>query len=252
LETARVLFGLGAAVLVPWNLGLLRTQPGTAVLFTLAYGGFAIAPYCGEVKPDAGLACAALLSLGGVLWCRTPLTPSPGLSLTLPLPHGTVTRTRWLGAGVISAAVVLSIWAAGAWLFARGIALLASDKVCVLVSAFLISVVGGGSFAQTVTGPVRREIEALPLGPQREVALEFMSGSRAIGLLERGLLFCYFTAGQPEAAALVLAAKSLARVPTAEHGKHASEYFLIGTLASVIASSQMSMAARSAMGLPVF
>jgi hypothetical protein len=249
VETARVLFGLAAAVLVPWSLGLHRARPGTAVLFTLVYGGFAIAPYRGDAKPDAGLACAALLSLAGALWCSSPLTPSPGFSLTLPLSSGTVTRTRWLGAAAFSAAVALSVWAAGAWLIARAAALLTSDRVCVLVSALLISVVGGGSLAQTATGPVRREIEALPLGPQRDAALEFMSGSRAIGLLERGLLFCFFAAGQPEAAALVLAAKSLARVPTAEHGKQASEYFLVGTLASVIASSAMSMAARSAMGL---
>lgn len=129
--------------------------------------------------------------------------------------------------------------------------LLLSDRAAVFASAALIAVFGGGALAMAATGPVRREILALPDSPERRAAVEFMSAGRAIGLLERGLLFAFLAAGQPEAAALVLAAKSLARVPTSDHGKHASEYFLIGTLASVIASLAMSMAARSAVGLPI-
>ncbi len=38
-------------------------------------------------------------------------------------------------------------------------------------------------------------------------SLDFMSGSKNIDLLERGLLFVFIAAGQPEAAALVPAAK---------------------------------------------
>jgi hypothetical protein len=126
-----------------------------------------------------------------------------------------------------------------------------SDRTAVFASALLISSFGGGAVAEAATQPVRREIEALEPGAERTAAMELMSGGPAIGMLERGLLFTFLAAGQPEAAALVLAAKSLVRVPSAEHGKHASEYFLIGTLASVMAALAMGMAARSAVGLSV-
>ncbi|WP_125214400.1 hypothetical protein [Streptomyces griseofuscus] len=149
------------------------------------------------------------------------------------------------------AALLLSACTAGGRATSLLLELLRSDRAAVFISALLVAVFGGGTLAKTATAPVRREIAALEEGPQRSAAMEFMNGGPFIGMLERGLLFAFLAAGQPEAAALVLAAKSLARVPSAEHGKHASEYFLIGTLASVIAALAMSMAARSAVGMPV-
>src|SRR5690606_982743 len=141
---------------------------------------------------------------------------------------------------------VVAWWAAGATAQALGEELVLSDKATIFVSAGLVAVFGGGAFAQAATAPVRRAVEALPVGDtQRRLAEDFMMGSRSIGLLERGLLFAFLAAGQPEAAALALTAKSLARGPASDHGKYASEYFLLGTLASVIASLAMSMAARA-------
>ncbi|MER6680565.1 hypothetical protein [Streptomyces olivaceoviridis] len=130
--------------------------------------------------------------------------------------------------------------------------LLLSDKLTVMSSALLIAVFGGGAFVKLTTDPVVDEIYNLPNGTNRDSALALIrSGGRSIGLIERGLLFAFLAAGKPEAAALVLAAKALARAPV-DHVNHASKYFLIGTLASVSASMAMSMAARTAVGLPVF
>ncbi|UQT56910.1 hypothetical protein M4V62_18380 [Streptomyces durmitorensis] len=221
------------------------------VLFTLAYGGYAVAPYGDEGEPWLTLAVAALLSLGAVLWKHPAGMPEMGFSFALPLSVGRLAQTRRVSVAVFVGAVGLGVWSAGETSGSLGVDLVLSDGVAVFLSAALISVFGGGALAKAATGPVRAEILALPDSPERRAAVEFMSAGRAIGLLERGLLFAFLAAGQPEAAALVLAAKSLARVPTSDHGKHASEYFLIGTLASVIASLAMSMAARSAVGLPV-
>ncbi|MFG2553432.1 hypothetical protein [Streptomyces sp. NPDC048581] len=251
METARLFFGLGAALVVPWGLGWQRERPGLNAFFTLAYGGYAIAPYMDEARPWLALGATALLAFGTLLWHRSASTPVLGFSITLPLSAGPPAGTKRLGIAAFGAAVPLSVWAAGAPTAAMGADLLSSDRTAVFMSALLMSVFGGGMLARAATVPVRREIEALEDSSAREAAMEFMSGGPAIGLLERGLLFAFLAAGQPEAAALVLAAKSLARVPTADHGKHASEYFLIGTLASVIAALVMSMAARSAIGLPV-
>ncbi|MFI2616315.1 hypothetical protein [Streptomyces sp. NPDC018584] len=251
METARVSFGLAAAVLIPLGLAWHGPRPWRMVVFTALYGAYAVLPYGDEGKPWIALCVAALLSLGFVLWKHPAGMPALGFSVTLPLMVGRVARNRWVSAAALSAAVGLAAWSAGPTAGELGRELLLSDGVAVFLSAALISVFGGGALAKTATAPVRREILALEDGPERRAAVEFMSAGRAIGLLERGLLFAFLAAGQPEAAALVLAAKSLARVPTSEHGKHASEYFLIGTLASVIASLVMSMAARTAVGLPI-
>ncbi|NDZ87725.1 hypothetical protein G3I23_19530 [Streptomyces sp. SID10115] len=221
------------------------------MLFTLAYGVYAAAPYADGQRPWVALAVAVLLSLGCVLWKHPAGMPEVGFTVTMPLMVGRLARTRRASVAVLVGAVFLALWAAGATVVPLMREAALSDEIAVFLSAALVSVFGGGALARSVTGPVRREILALPDSPERRAAVEFMSAGRAIGLLERGLLFAFLAAGQPEAAALVLAAKSLARVPTSEHGKHASEYFLIGTLASVIASLGMSMAARSAVGLPI-
>ncbi len=251
MEAARLSFGLAAAVLVPLGLAWHGPRPWRTVLFTALYGAYAVAPYRGEGRPCIALFEAALLSLGFVLWKHPAGLPAPGFGVTVPLIVGRVARNRWVSAGALLGAVVLAVWTVGPSVGPLGRRLLLSDEVAVFLSAALISVFGGGALAKSATAPVRREILVLPDSPERRAAVEFMSAGRAIGLLERGLLFAFLGAGRPEAAALVLAAKSLARVPTSEHGKHASEYFLIGTLASVIASLAMSMAARAAVGLPV-
>ncbi|MET7689953.1 hypothetical protein ABZT06_18560 [Streptomyces sp. NPDC005483] len=197
------------------------------------------------------LGATLLVAVGSILWHHATGSAGLGLSITLPMPTGAPAASRRLGLAAFGTAALVSVWAAGATTASLGVDLLLSDRVAVVSSALLISVFGGGVLARSATVPVRREIDALEDGPARDAAMEFMNGGPIIGLLERGLLFAFLVAGRPEAAALVLAAKSLARVPTAEHGKHASEYFLIGTLASVIAALTMSMAARSAIGLPV-
>lgn len=251
METARLFFGLSAAVLIPLGLAWQGPHPWRTVLFTCAYGGCVVAPYAHEGRPWLALSVAALSPLGLALWKHPAGMPGLGLTVTLPLMAGRLARTRWVSVAALSAAVGLAMWSAGPTTVSLGQELLLSDRAAVFASAALIAVFGGGALAKAATGPVRREILALPDSPERRAAVEFMSAGRAIGLLERGLLFAFLAAGQPEAAALVLAAKSLARVPTSDHGKHASEYFLIGTLASVIASLAMSMAARSAVGLPI-
>ncbi|MEV6161102.1 hypothetical protein AB0L71_04105 [Streptomyces sp. NPDC052052] len=250
METARVFFGITAALSMPWGTGWQRTRPWLTVSFVALYGAYTIAPYAHEPKPWSAFVTAVLLAYGSVLLYRQAATPSSGFSITLPLTAGS-SSTRRAGAVLLSVAVLLSLWTAGGTTVTLGSDLLHSDRAAIFLSALLLAVFGGGTLAQAATAPVCAEVDSMPDGPEKTKALDFMSGSKNIGLLERGLLFVFIAAGQPEAAALVLAAKSLARVPTNDHGKHASEYFLIGTLASVIASLAMGMAARSAVGLPV-
>lgn len=247
-----MLYGLSAAVLVPWGVGWHRSRPWLMVLFAVIYGGYAIAPYRTEERPWLALVAAALVAMATVFLHSPAGLPPMGFSVTLPLASGPVSMTRRVGIGMLVAATALSLWAAGGTAQVLGEELLLSDRATIFASSGLVAVFGGGALAQAATTPVRRAIAGLPAGDaQRRLAEDFMMGSRSIGLLERGLMFAFLAAGQPEAAALALTAKSLARGPASDHGKYASEYFLLGTLASVIAALAMSMAARATVGLPV-
>ncbi len=57
-------------------------------------------------------------------------------------------------------------------------------------------------------------------------------GGLTIGLLERGLIFVLFLAGQADAIGFLIAAKSVLRFGTITRDRAASEYVIIGTLAS--------------------
>ena len=57
-------------------------------------------------------------------------------------------------------------------------------------------------------------------------------GGRVIGLLERGLIFAMILLGQPEGVGMLIAAKSILRFGAVKDDRAASEYVIIGTLAS--------------------
>ncbi len=58
------------------------------------------------------------------------------------------------------------------------------------------------------------------------------NGGRMIGLLERAMIFLLVLVGQPAGIGFLIAAKSILRFDTASKNQHASEYVIIGTLAS--------------------
>lgn len=58
------------------------------------------------------------------------------------------------------------------------------------------------------------------------------NGGRMIGILERALIFLLVLVGQPAGIGFLIAAKSVLRFDTASKNQHASEYVIIGTLAS--------------------
>jgi len=251
VEAARLFFGLAAPVVVSWERRWFTTRPGLTIFLTLVYGSYAIAPYMDEPKPWAALGVALLLAFGATLLLRSHLTPSLGFSITTSLTTGAVSAGKWAGMAVVTLASLVGLWLGWATASKVGTSLLLDDKLAVMSSALLIAVFGGAALVRVATNHVVDEIYNLPNGQNRDSAIALIrSGGPSIGLIERGLLFAFLAAGQPEAAALVLAAKALARAPV-DHVNHASKYFLIGTLASVIASLAMSMAARVAVGLPV-
>ncbi|MFF4949744.1 hypothetical protein [Streptomyces chattanoogensis] len=220
-------------------------------MFTLAWGAYAIAPYRDEAKPLGALAAAALVAVGLSLVYSSYHALFASVSFFTPVTSGRVTVNKKIGVILLVIAALTALRVAGATTVALGGELLLSDKATVMISAFLLAVFGGGALVKAATDPVKEEVDRLREGPAKEDAKALIaSGGKSIGLIERGVLFVFLAAGQPEAASLVLAAKALARAPV-DHVNHASKYFLVGTLSSVIASAAMSMAARSAVGLSI-
>jgi hypothetical protein len=114
--------------------------------------------------------------------------------------------------------------------------------VALAVAAVLL----GGAVVGAVLTPFTRGLAA-----REEDVVSLSSAGLVIGWLERTLFFGFVLAGSPEAAALALTAKSVARFPTfARHEEGFAEYVLIGSLASVAVAVGLAVVARAVLGLP--
>ncbi len=113
-------------------------------------------------------------------------------------------------------------------------------QVLLVVSGFGFAVVAGSVLVEQVL----QRIKGLP-GSSEEAGAEpgppdlgtgAPAGGRVIGMLERAFVYGGVLVGHPEAVALVVAVKSVARYPEfkGRNGRRFAEYFLIGTLLSLL------------------
>jgi hypothetical protein len=116
-----------------------------------------------------------------------------------------------------------------------------SRDVVYVVAGGLATVFLGGVLIGWVLRPFAERVrEGDTVGMQ--------NAGRYIGWLERSLLYGLVLVGSADAAALVIAAKSIARFPSFSEEKFA-EYYLIGTLMSLLLAAASGVAVRAAMGL---
>jgi hypothetical protein len=122
----------------------------------------------------------------------------------------------------LAAIFALSLWLPG--LMAQGIwaNLPALPALMALLAGGIVATRAGGFAVGLLMAPFA---DATPDG--------LPGGGRVIGLLERGLIFVLVLLGQPEGVGLLLAAKSILRFGAVKDDRAASEYVIIGTLASV-------------------
>jgi hypothetical protein len=146
-----------------------------------------------------------------------------------------------LGLGfVLLIAIVLLDWDDGSDAVGRA---LGDDGAVVVVCGALVAVFVGGIVIGAALRPLARELE----GDDSERQTRIHAGLY-IGWLERALLYGFIVAGAPGAAAVVVAAKSIARFPSFKDERFA-EYYLIGTLSSAIVAAACAVAARAILGL---
>jgi hypothetical protein len=110
-----------------------------------------------------------------------------------------------------------NLWHAGIWA-----AQTHAPAAMALIAGAIIAIRAGGFAIGLLMQPFANHTpEGLP------------GGGRLIGQLERGLIFAMVLLGQPEGVGLLIAAKSILRFGTVKDDRAASEYVIIGTLASM-------------------
>ncbi len=104
-------------------------------------------------------------------------------------------------------------------------------RVYALVAGFITCVWAGAVVVGRVVGPLTPHLEDLLKQPRPGL----LSAGRAIGLLERTLVFVAILLRFEALVGLVIAAKAILRLPESREGggRELSEYYLVGSLASV-------------------
>jgi hypothetical protein len=203
-------------------------------------------------------AAVALAGLG----LNVQLTAHPWqawLLLALAAAASTVTvrGRRWL--------LLVAIAFGGPFLLDPGIAATAGHQffdpqriqVLLVVSGFAFAVLAGSVLVEQVL----QRIKGLPGSPDELESLEredgaadgdatgAPAGGKVIGMLERAFAYAGVLVGHPETAALVVAVKSVARYPEfkGRNGRRFAEYFLIGTLLSLLVALAIAYLIRAAL-----
>jgi hypothetical protein len=112
---------------------------------------------------------------------------------------------------------------------------------------FLLSVMGGSVVVEQTLGrikvpPLSTDNEADGKAPQ-----EIPAGGKMIGMLERTIVYSAVLVGHPEAVAVVIAVKSVARFPEFSKNRLFAEYFLIGSLLSLLVALVVAYLVRAAL-----
>ncbi len=114
------------------------------------------------------------------------------------------------------------------------------QSLVIVIAGGLIALFVGGEVIARVMHPFALKLGSSPAGME--------NAGLVIGWLERALLYSLVLAGAPDAAALIIAGKSIARFPSFKEEAFA-EYYLIGSLMSLTVAAGAAIAARAALGL---
>jgi hypothetical protein len=117
-------------------------------------------------------------------------------------------------------------------------------QILLVVSGFLVAVVLGSVIVEEAIKLVKG---LPPSSEEAELPRGAAAGGKAIGMLERALVYGAVLVGHPEAAALVVAVKSVARFPDFAHDRKFAEYFLVGTLLSLLVALAVGYLIRAAL-----
>ncbi|HEX8647688.1 MAG TPA: hypothetical protein VF715_12365 [Thermoleophilaceae bacterium] len=223
-ELTRAVVGVPVATVVPRFIAPVGDRfariPATLVLALWALGPVLDDPRAWAIAGAAVLTGQALGS-GGTLSRDVLVRASAGL----------------LVMGVVTGALL--DWGTSTDAVDAGVS---EPDAVVVVGGLLVTVFLGGAAIEQLLAPYA--VTARPSASQ-----DLARAGLLIGWLERALLYGFVVGGAPGGVALVVAAKALARLPSLSKEDKFAEYFLIGTLASVLVAVGIGAIVRAVLGL---
>lgn len=242
-DLARIAAGLPVAALWPLTVPYLAASRLRVCLVTAVSALYVLAPEIGSAS--SLLLMLLAVSIPFAFWSPNDEEPETASS---SWKHRLVACGPVLGPGLLGVAAVALIDPSQGWDALD--AVVQSDHVALAATGLTAAVFIGGSVVAWVLGPFTRALEKSEEAAQMR-GLTY--AGRYIGWFERAVLFAFVIGGEPEAAAVALAAKSFARFPTlSEHHRGFAEYFLIGSLASLTIAVAAAAATRAALGIGPF
>lgn len=250
------------------------TTPGLFLLLLLLAGRFALIGEAGFPPRPARVLASALLQAAAVLTAFAGLgRPLAAAALLIGMEgarlhferraarRGTALHTRRLGWLVLEMAALAVAASPGFGLAFRDLAptLKAAAVWCAPLGTLaglparrtLLMAIGLLLCLREANLAIRGVLEGLSLKPAEPTApggvpsaAEYRRGW-LIGLLERSLLYALVLGGQYGALGFVISAKALARFKNLDDQGFA-EYFLVGTLLSVVIAGAVALAVRAA------
>lgn len=242
-ELARIAAGLPVACLWPLTVPYLAASRLRVALATAASALYVLAPQI----PSAPSLLLLLAAIGIPLALWSPDDDGPP---TTEVPW----KDRLIAHSPVLAPLLLGLVAVALVDFEQGWdavgTVVDSDRVALATTGLIAAVFIGGAVVAWILRPFTRVLGKSE-GASKLQGLAY--AGRYIGWFERAVLFAFVIGGEPEAAAVALAAKSFARFPAlSNHHKGFAEYFLIGSLASLTIAVAAAAATRAALGIGPF
>lgn len=243
----RLAEGLVLAVLLPLCFATVRGSNRASALLAAVYALYTIAPVYARWQAW----CAALISVACAPLVRgrfvtakekEPREPGEGEEAGRQGAQGlrTVLRSPFPLLVLPAAFGAASVGGTGLWrtLWHETV----NDRLAVTVNGVAAAVFAGG----LLTGLILRRFSSVTANRAQAV----LGAGTLLGWLERMLYFSFLLAGQPTAAAFALTAKSAARFPALQREEEGlAEYYLIGSLSSLVVAVVTALLTRLALGM---
>lgn len=248
LEIARLSLGLLVAVTVPVSMARRGQRLWLCTAISLAYAAYVVFPAVAGVAAVVSWLCAGLATVVlGVLGRRAGEEPVVVRPRKAPGEVWAWFRRQWWPITVLVALVgtllVALVSSRGAKAFSLVTGAAADHRWSVVLSGMITAVFVGDDLIRLVVRPFERELK------ERGVNLaDFAATSAHIGWLERTLIFLLIAGGQADAAALGITIKALFRITT-DRSRDLTEYYLVGTLTSVVLATVVAIIVRVGLGL---
>lgn len=242
LEVARIATGIPIAILLPITVTQLSSNGIHSTVTALLYGAYVSLPLFPVWQFWLTVALVPVLHLAIRLITGTQHTRITGNSWWMAIrAHGRSIAFIVLLLAAIVFSVLITQGGSGlrsAFWFAL------NDRAAIVINGGLAAIFLGGATVGLIVKPIAVAFEKSATSVPRLLQI-----GAHVGHIERLLFFIFIVGGVSAAAALVLTAKSLVRLPSVSEDMDHAEYYLVGTLSSAAVCLVAAVGTRLALGL---